>query len=131
MSSRLTAAVVLLLVFALGALTGTIIERHRSTRPPKLMSAEEEHKAAMAELRDILDLDDEQVAQIYDILHKHRGVVERTWEELRPEVQQAMQQVHIEIGEMLRPDQRKKFHQWLMERRNQSHEPASLIPLER
>jgi Spy/CpxP family protein refolding chaperone len=125
------AAVVLLLAFALGVLTGTIVERHRSTRPTKMMSAEGEHRAAMAELTELLDLDDEQVAQIYDILHRHRGIVQRTWEELRPAVQSAMQQVHIEIGEMLRPDQRKKFHQWLMERRDQHHEPASLIPLER
>lgn len=81
------------------------------------MAAAEAHEAVMAELREELELDDEQVEQIHAITVKHQEVVQETWEELRPEVQSAMRQVHVEIAELLRPDQRVRFHEWLMRRR--------------
>ncbi|HSF15773.1 MAG TPA: hypothetical protein VLK65_09475 [Vicinamibacteria bacterium] len=119
MGPRGRAAIVLLFVFALGAFTGIVYERHRSSPSAAAMSAKEAHEAAMADLRESLQLDDDQVAQIHAIFVKHHDVVQRSWERLRPEVQSAMQQVHLEIAEMLRPDQRERFHEWLMRRREQ------------
>ena len=52
------------------------------------------------------------------------------WEELRPEVQNAMRQVHTDIGELLHPEQRGRFHEWLIRRREQ-HLQHQMIPSER
>ncbi|TDI45425.1 MAG: hypothetical protein E2P02_07340 [Acidobacteria bacterium] len=76
-----------------------------------MMSAADEHEAAITELRELLELDEEQVAQIHRILAERQQFVQRTWEQLRPEVQNAMRQVHSDIGELLHPDQRGRFHE--------------------
>lgn len=134
MGPRVRAAIVLVFVFALGAFIGVVYERHRSSpSSPSLaaMSAREAHEAAMADLRESLKLDDQQVAQIHAIFVKHQDVVQRSWERLRPEVQSAMQQVHLEIAEMLRPDQRERFHEWLMRRREQDEHGSRQILHER
>jgi hypothetical protein len=131
MGPRVRAGVVLLFVFALGVLIGTAFERHRSAPPLATMSAAEEHEAAMVELREVVGLDDEQVAQVHAILAERQQIVQQTWEQFRPEVQAAMRQVHIEIAKLLRPDQRERFHDWLTRRREQSQGRHQLIPRER
>ena len=88
------------------------------------MSPEEEHRAAMAELRELLELDDEQVEQIRAIVARRQRIVQGAWEQLRPELQEEMQRVHIDIAELLRPEQRVRFHEWLIERRAR-HESES------
>ena len=119
MGQRIRAGVVLLFVFALGALSGIVFERHRTVPTPVTLSVVEEHAAAIAELRQVLGLDDRQVAQIHAILAERQQVVQLTWEQLRPEVQSAMRQVHVEIAELLRPDQREAYHDWLTRSREQ------------
>ena len=57
-------------------------------------------------------------------------MVQLKWEQLRPEVQDAMRQVHIDIAELLHSDQRKRFHDWLTRRREQ-HLQHQLFPSER
>ncbi len=130
MSAWVRAGAVLLFVFAAGVLTGIIFEHKHSFHRSPPMSAEEEHEAAMAELREVLELDDHQVAQIHAILAERRQHVQLMWEQLRPEVQNAMRHVHKEIAELLRPDQRKRFHDWLIKRQAE-HGSAPLIPQER
>lgn len=128
---RARAALALGVVFALGLVVGIAYERHhRSPRwmslsGPSGLSAAEAHQVAMADLRKALDLDDEQVAQIHEIMRKHHGAVERAWEELRPEVQAAMREVHVEIAEILRPEQRERFHEWLTRRRQEQGSEGS------
>ena len=36
------------------------------------------------------------------------------WAQLRPEVKDAMRQVHEEIAALLRPDQRRRFQDWIL-----------------
>ena len=117
---RVRAGAVVLFVFAVGVLAGIVFERHHLTPTPAAMSVAEEHEAAMAELREVLGLDDRQVAQIHAILTERQQLVQQMWEQLRPEVQSAMRQVHSEIAELLRPEQRERFHNWLTQRLEQS-----------
>ena len=130
MGPRARAGGVLLFIFALGVLAGVAYERHFVARPLTTMSAADEHEAAMAELQELLELDEDQVAQIHRILAERQHMVQLKWEQLRPEVQDAMRQVHADIGELLHPDQRKRFHEWLIRRRAQ-HLQQQLIHPER
>ncbi len=130
MGPRVRAGAVLLFIFALGALAGVAYERHLAARPRATMSAADEHEAAIAELQELLELDEDQVAQIHRILAERQQMVQLKWEQLRPEVQDAMRQVHIDIAELLHPDQRGRFHDWLIRRREQ-HLQQQMIPPER
>jgi uncharacterized membrane protein len=129
MRQRVVAGVVLLFVFVLGALAGVFVERHhyhsvaRSGGP----SAAEVHEAAMAEMHETLGLDEEQTEQIHAVLARHQQLVQRTWEQVRPEVQSAMREVHIEIAELLRPEQRERYHEWLSQQRDESQGDGVLI----
>jgi hypothetical protein len=42
-----------------------------------------------------------------------------------------MRQVHVEIAELLRPDQRKRYHDWLIRRREQSQRGHQMTSRER
>jgi Spy/CpxP family protein refolding chaperone len=119
------ASIVLVAVFGLGAVAGYALHDHLgASAPPHLAAAPsgaEVHEAAMSELREVLDLDDAQVAQIHALMAERQETVQRIWEQLRPEVQQAMTEVHEDIARLLRPEQRQRFHQWLQQQR-QLHE---------
>ena len=119
MSPRIRAGAVVAFVFAAGVLCGMLIERHRTGSIPARASVADEHAAAMAELEREVGLDDEQIERVEAILARHREIVRESWEQFRPEVQTAMRQVHVEIAEMLRPEQRARFHEWLMRRREE------------
>lgn len=115
---RVRAGAVLLSTFALGVLTGVAIERHREvSRPSESADSGTLHARTMADLREAVGLDDAQVAEIEALMEKHREVVHLAWQSLRPEVQRAMQSLHVEIAQTIRPDQRERFHEWLLRRR--------------
>ena len=119
MGPRARAGTVVVFVFATGVLAGMAYERHFSHRSGVVLSAAAEHEAAIAELRDVVGLDDSQLAEVHTLLSERQEVVQHMWEQLRPEVQSAMEQVHNEIAELLRPDQLQRFHDWLTQRREQ------------
>jgi hypothetical protein len=121
--ARLRAGAVLLFVFAAGLLIGVGYERHHIRRIPATMSLTDDRVAALAELQDFLELDDEQVRQLHTILAARQETVEKMWEQFRPEVQAAMREVHEEVAALLRPDQVERFHAWLGR-----HMPASGMP---
>ena len=116
MSPGIRATAVLASVFALGVIAGMAIETHWAPHSPYGVSATAEHEAAMAELRELLELDDQQVAEIEGVIAQHQRTVELHWEQLRPEVQSAMRNVHQEISELLTDEQRRRFHRWLTDR---------------
>ena len=113
MKQRVVAGVVLLFVFALGGLTGVFLERHHSVAPSAELSPQELHEAAMAEIEEFLELDEQQMEHVHAILANRQDLVQRAWEHIRPEVQSAMLEVHEEIAEILRPEQRARYHEWL------------------
>lgn len=114
---RVLAGLVLMSVFSLGALVGVFIDRHHTLPHPGAVSPDEVHEAAIAELRDEIGLDEEQIRQIHAIMASRQQLVQRVWEQLRPELTAAMHDVHTEIAELLRPEQRERFRAWLERRR--------------
>ena len=123
---RMRAGAVVLFVFAAGALTGVAVERHHlwpGTAPTSSGSSASAHTEALANLREAVGLSDEQVAQVHALMANQQQVVQLSWEELRPEVQAAMRHVHAEIAKLLRPDQLSRYHDWIVERRQQSRRP--------
>jgi hypothetical protein len=119
------AGVVLAAVFSTGVLAGMVGYHHGlgHFRQPASGSPAMEHEAAMAELRDELGLDEQQLAQVQAIMAEHQETVDQMWAQLRPEVQAAMRQVHEEIAALLRPDQVDRFHEWLSHAREHA-DPA-------
>ena len=118
------AAGALLCVFGFGLVSGLAIERHLGSESPVVaIGSAEEHARRMDELRSALDLDDAQMQRIHELMMEHQDSIQVLWEQLRPEVQAAMQDVHVEISELLRPEQRQLFHEWLM-RHQEADAPA-------
>lgn len=113
MGSRGRAGLVLIAVFAAGLLGGVALERHLFGAAPRVATPREAHAAAMSDLVEALDLDQEQTARVHEIIASNHRVVQGAWEELRPRVQNAMTNVNREIAGILRPDQRQRFHDWL------------------
>lgn len=128
MAPGLRAAAVLLAVLALGVVGGYALHDHLDAvpglHPGSAPSGPELHEAAMRELREVLDLDDTQIEQVHALLADRQETVQRIWEQLRPEVQQAMTEVHEEIAALLRPEQRQRFHEWLQRQRELHEAPA-------
>lgn len=115
---RVLAGLVLMSVFSLGAFVGVFVDRHHhSPHDVAAVSPAEIHEAAMAELRDEIGLDERQIEQIHAIMANRQQLVQHLWEQLRPELLAAMNDVHAEIAELLRPEQRELFHAWLQRRR--------------
>ena len=66
---RTRAGMVLLFTLAVGVVAGITLERHHLGLPEAFSEADE-HAAAMAELREIVGLDDRQLEQVHADLHK-------------------------------------------------------------
>jgi len=114
---RVRAAGVLVLVFAAGMLAGMVVDRYRLeplTAPSAVTHAS--HDAMMTELRQALDLDEAQMAAVEGVFAAHQQAVQHAWEQLRPEVQEAMVRAHDEVTALLRPEQRERFERWVRER---------------
>ena len=124
---RLVAGVVLATVFSLGALSGVFYDRHVSGAWPAELSGAELHEAAMAELQEALGLDERQIEQIHAVLAGRQELVQQVWEQVRPQVQNAMREIHIEIAELLRPEQRQRYHEWLNRQHADSEAEGVLI----
>ena len=124
---RVWAGMALLFVFSLGAFTGVFYERHHASPRTPDLTATELHETAMAELVEVLDLDDDQLEKIHAVLADRQQLVQDVWEQVRPEVAAAMQEIHTEIGNLLRPEQRQRYHEWLNHQRAESGEERVLI----
>ncbi len=124
---RLIAGAVLASVFSFGALAGIFYDRHHSGPRPTELSGAEIHEAAMAELQEVLGLDEGQIEEIHTVLAGRQELVQQVWEQVRPEVQNAMREIHIEIAELLRPEQRERYHEWLNRQHAESQAEGVLI----
>lgn len=125
---RVLAGVVLVSTFSLGAVTGIFIDRHVAISVSHdELSPNEIHEAATAQMQEVLQLDDEQLAKVHAILADRQELVQRAWEEMRPQVQEAMREVHIEIADLLTPEQRERYHAWLAEQRRQLEDEGDVF----
>ena len=70
---------------------------------------------ALRHFQQLFDLDDEQVRQIDSIFRKHQTTVVESWSSVQPHLRSAVESVHNSMFEILRPEQREKFVDWLDE----------------
>lgn len=121
---RPRATLVLLFVFAAGMFAGVAVDRHVLNPSAVLvLGSPEEYEAAMTDLIEVVGLDDRQIRQVHEILANRQATVQAMWEQLRPEVQGAMLDVHADIAALLRPDQVERFHEWLASRGGHHPQP--------
>jgi hypothetical protein len=128
-SQRIRACLALAVVFAAGLAAGVFLERQRSPAAARVLhAAVAEHEARLEELREVVGLDDDQIEQVEGILARNQRIVQLHWEQLRPEVQDAMLRVHQEIAGILRPEQRQRYHEWLKLQRERGERPPGHHP---
>jgi len=101
---RLQALLLLLVVFLIGGLTGTAIERARHPRPP----APPRH-GLPPHLRDALELSVEQDQRIDAILADYRPRTDALFDRIMPEVQALTDSMRAEIRAVLTPEQQAVF----------------------
>ena len=80
-------------------------------------AARAHHEAALEDLRESVGLDDAQIEQVHAVFARHQSIVQDAWQAVQPQIEIAMEKVHREIAELLRPDQRVRYHDWLVARR--------------
>jgi hypothetical protein len=112
------AALVLVATFITGCLFGAAITLHLHHLPGHARVSSvprgEIHAAALDDLRRAVDLDEVQLRSVHEILVRRQDEVEILWRRVRPEVQETLGDVHREIAEQLSPEQRQRFHEWLL-----------------
>ena len=93
-----------------------------TTQPGSVIPGQEaaHHEAALRDLRQSVGLDDEQMQRVHEIFARNQGVVRAAWRAVQPEIEIAMEKVHREVADLLEPEQRRRYHDWLMARRGQS-----------
>jgi hypothetical protein len=119
MGQRIWAGTAQLCVLSLGTFAGVFFERHHAVPQSPDSTAAQLHDTAMSELDELLGLDDEQIEQFHAVLAGRQELVQNAWEQVRPQVTAAMRDIHTDIGELLRPDQRRLYHEWLNRQREE------------
>ena len=93
-----------------------IVGAHGASGPHEAIGdfrAASEYVAVGAAFRKVLELDDDQAAAIHEILMRHQGVVDESWESLRARVHDEVERAHEEIRALLSPAQQERFEAWI------------------
>ena len=84
-------------------------------------AARAHHEAVLQDLQQSVGLDDAQIEQVHAVFVRHQSIVEVTWEAVRPQIEIALEKAHREVAELLGPEQRARYHEWLVARRAGAH----------
>ena len=122
--SRLSAGVYLLLVFLSGALVGGFSHRLYMTRSVNAAprTPDEWRKKYVGEMRESVKLDDQQVAQLQQILDDTRKRFQQMREEEKPVAQKIQNEQTDRIRAMLRPEQQPLYETLRIERERRRQE---------
>jgi len=122
--SRLSAGVYLLLVFLSGALVGGFSHRLYMTRSVNAAprTPDEWRKKYVGEMRESVKLDDQQVAQLQQILDDTRKRFQQMREEEKPVAQKIQNEQTDRIRAMLRPEQQPLYETLRVERERRRQE---------
>lgn len=118
LKSRLSAFLSLLVVFISGAVVGGLVYRAYNPpptiqRPPK---PEDIKKHIIADMQKSINLDDQQVAQVGQIMDEIRTMSDEV-DSRRGQEFRKIRDVQVEkIKKVLRPDQEPLYDKWLQER---------------
>ena len=128
-SPKIAAALVLLAVFALGAVTGVLVDRKTARRhgdrrveargrvPAWLNRPESEHRAYWNRIHDRLDLTPEQRAAVDTLLSRRARQLEAARHRMEPEMLLIMRTTREQIDSLLTPEQRSRLEEIRKERR--------------
>lgn len=113
--ARVMGLVVLIVMFAIGALTGAVTMR--------VAAGEQAEKSARAEsskrpgLFETLQLTDEQRTEVDAIMERRRAEVDEFWDQHGPQLRAIMDSARAEMRAVLTPEQRALEEQFRAERR--------------
>ena len=128
-SQRLVAALVLLAVFALGAVAGVLADRnfsrpsgdrrgdHGGRLPSWVNRPESEHRKYWSRIHDRLGLTPEQRAAVDTLLARRARQLDQARHRMEPEMLVIMQTTRAQIDSILTPEQRQKLEEIRKERR--------------
>ncbi len=95
---------------ALGVAADRIILAHHA--PETNIPAGDDHAAVVA-FRHVLELDDDQLAEIHRILIRNQASVDEAWQSLRVGMSEGIANAHDEIRALLTEEQLGLFEDWL------------------
>ena len=129
--SRLSAFLSLILVFASGALVGAVGHRlytvntvasgvePRIPEPPRKLTPEEARKRNLADMKERVRLDDQQIAQLNEIYDQTRDQFEALFKKRDGDGQAIRDSQTAKIRAILRPDQLPLYEQYRADREAQ------------
>jgi hypothetical protein len=82
---------------------------------------------AAARLRHLLDLSDQQTAQVESILRERQKAIQKIHQRVRPEFEAQLAGIEKDIAAVLKPDQAKEWRAWMEEKRRTWLPPAPLV----
>ena len=138
--SKTSALLSLLLVFASGALVGAMAHRlylvktvesnsaGNVTPPPPRMSPEEARRRIMADYREKVKLDDQQLEQVDQIYDRTREEFDEIRKKFNSEGQRIWNRQTEELKTILRPDQVPLFEAYRAEREAKRKKPPGPPP---
>jgi len=118
--ARMMGFAVLVIMFAVGALSGAATMRVAST--DRAASSERTERRERPGLFERLDLTTDQRAQIDAIMERRRGEVDAFWNEHGPQLRAIMDSARAEMHQVLTPEQRALEEQFRAERRRHYEE---------
>lgn len=90
-------------------------------------TARAHHEASLRDLQKTVGLDEAQMEQVHAVFARNQRVVQAAWQTVQPQIEIAMEKVHREVADLLRPEQRGAYHQWLLSRRGERDPHAEEI----
>jgi hypothetical protein len=124
-AARWKVLLAVLSLLVIGGISGAALDRHLASsphRPPHGSlplshdNVSDIHDAALASLKDRLDLDHAQRRQVDSIVDAHHETLRRTWATLHSDLMATVDTVHAELETVLTPAQRRELRAWLGER---------------
>ena len=115
-NARLKIWLVLLSVFALGCVTGALIDSAYRLHRHLEMHGSRGDRELFEDLRRDLNLNDQQAAQVRAILEETQNQFRQLRVEVRPRYDALRQQASEKIRAVLTPEQQKRFDQIVAER---------------
>ena len=128
MKSKLSAALVLLFTFALGAIAGSVgYSLYQKRVAAKQMVGPPRTSHLADELAKGLDLDENQKEKLHEILKNSRQRYLELSKQFRPQYQALRSQTREEIRQILRDDQKTRFEE-VMSQVDDRHRPPKGRP---
>lgn len=111
-------------ILVIGVVLGVLLDRvallHSSTSELEhltpALALDTRHQEFLKDLQDDLQLTAEQATRVHEILSRHQNSVNEAWSAVHRVLEATIDSVTVEIEAVLAPEQRRRLHEWLLER---------------